>query len=199
MHDCRPSLFDSGELNIIWIAENLRHAWLTPIVNCISDLATTGAIMFITSFAYWCWHKRHSRTLLYGVLLSLLANSWLKEIIRECRPPQSLHLATILSGSFSFPSGHAQVAIILWWGLAYYVRSKILSTFFIIMGILIGLSRPYLGVHYIHDVLVGAGLGILILALCLLNEKKILLSLIASPYGLKLCLSFSFWCFVASP
>lgn len=181
MQDCLPSLLDSGDLSIAWIAENLRHAWLSPIVTAISDLGTTGAVMFITSFAYWCWHKEHSRTLLYGVLLSSLANSGLKEIVRECRPSQSLHLETITDGSFSFPSGHAQVTIILWWGLAYYVRSKVLSPFFMIVGILVALSRPYLGVHYIHDIVAGSALGAVILILCLLNEKHNILKLDRLP------------------
>lgn len=192
MQDCRPSLLDSGDLSITWIAENLRHAWLSPTMTSISDLGTTGAIMFIISFAYWCWHKEHSRTLLYGVLLSFLVNSGLKEIVRECRPPQSLHLETISDGSFSFPSCHAQVTIILWWGLAYYVRSKVLSTFFIIVGILIAVSRPYLGVHYIHDVVAGLALGAVILVLCLLNEKHKIFKLDHFPFWVQTLLVILF-------
>lgn len=178
---CQPSLLDSGDATIAWIVENLRHSWLSPILTAISDLGTTGAILFIMSFAYWCWNKEHSRTILYGILLSLLTNVWLKGLVMECRPPQQYHLSAIVDGSFSFPSGHAQVTILMWWGLAYYVRSKVLSALFIIIGILISLSRPYMGVHYVHDVVVGFALGVLLLVLCILNAKKDFLKLDRLP------------------
>lgn len=177
MATCQPSLLASGDETIIWIAENLRHDWLSPFVILISNLGSFGPILLIMSFAYWCWNKRHSRVILYGILLSLLANIWLKGIVMECRPPQRCHLEIIPEASYSFPSGHAQVTILMWWGLAYYVRSKWLAALYLLIGVLISLSRPYMGVHYVHDVLAGFTLGVMILALCIWNEKKNILKL----------------------
>ena len=55
----------------------------------------------------------------------------------------------------------AQVAGALWGGLAFELRARrrwALGLF--ILGVLIACSRPYLGVHYPHDVFVGFFLGL---------------------------------------
>jgi membrane-associated phospholipid phosphatase len=103
----------------------------------------------------------------------------IKEWIKECRPPQQFWLEQV--SGFAFPSGHAEVGPLLWWGLAYYVRPLWLKTTFILIGLLIGLSRIYLGVHYPQDVFVGFLLGLIVLSLCILVEKKFINSFCGQP------------------
>ncbi|MBI1257242.1 MAG: phosphatase PAP2 family protein [Chloroflexi bacterium] len=63
----------------------------------------------------------------------------------------------------SFPSGHAMLSVILYGMLAYFValalqnqRLRILVVFLaVLMSVLIGISRLYLGVHYLSDVIAG--------------------------------------------
>lgn len=172
MLQCNASLLSSGDQTISWIAQHLRHPWLTQIMEPITNLGTMGAILFIMSIAYWCWNKAHAKTIMYAILFSSLANFWLKGMVMECRPPRYFHLQDISELSYSFPSGHAQVTIAMWVGLAYYVRSKALSTLFILTGLLIAFSRNYLGVHYVHDVIAGIVIGLVILMVCIINEKK---------------------------
>jgi len=75
-------------------------------------------------------------------------------------------LAVINETDFSFPSGHATIAVAFYGYLAYFfiksLKDKytwpiIILTFLII--ILIGFSRLYLGVHYLSDVLAGYLVG----------------------------------------
>lgn len=75
--------------------------------------------------------------------------------------------------SFSFPSGHATIAVAFYGFLFYSIirnsKKYITQLIWLIVGVLfiffIGFSRLYLGVHYLTDVLTGYSLGFLWLLL----------------------------------
>ena len=88
---------------------------------------------------------------------------WLK--VKTLRPRpfnvyQQISLRSIPLDQFSFPSGHTLHAVIFTIITIHYY--PLLSVILIPFTILIGLSRPILGLHYPSDVLVGGLLGILI-------------------------------------
>ncbi len=172
MIECQPSLLSSGISSIAWIATHLRVSWLTPVMQAISDIGTEGGVIFSLAIAYWLWNKRYTRYLGYAMFASLMVNLLIKGWIMECRPPLAFWLEVIHDKSYSFPSGHAQVASPLWLGFAYYVRHRGLAIFYLLIGLLIALSRPYLGVHFPHDVVVGAMLGIIIYGSFIFAEQK---------------------------
>jgi len=88
-----------------------------------------------------------------------------KIVFHRPRPEFPVYVET----SFSFPSGHATIAIALYGFLAYILIQEVhswkkkVNIFFgaILLAILIGLSRLYLGVHYVSDILGGYLLGFL--------------------------------------
>jgi hypothetical protein len=104
---------------------------------------------------------------------------------------------------FSFPSGHAQVGIFLWCGFAYYLRDKRLSIVCLFVGLMIALSRPYLGVHYPQDITAGALLGLATLVICILFEKKQYAPLKKLPFWAQvpclLILFISYLCVINDP
>ena len=171
---CKPTIVTWADPSIVWIADHIRASWLTPIVHFFSSLGETGAILLVVSLGYWLWNKRALKYIAYGTFATILVNVWVKGLFLQCRPPASFWLdhAKDLGKSYSFPSGHAQVSILFWVGLAYFVRSKWLSPLLIMVGLLVGLSRPYLGVHYPHDVLGGWVVGSVVLAILIFFEKK---------------------------
>ncbi|HEP1470513.1 TPA: phosphatase PAP2 family protein, partial [Streptococcus pyogenes] len=73
----------------------------------------------------------------------------------------------VYAGGYSFPSGHAMGSMLIFGSLLIIcyqrLHSKLLqfvtSMIFIILILLIGLSRIYLGVHYPSDILAGFVLG----------------------------------------
>ena len=91
----------------------------------------------------------------FGYLIKLL-------VVRE-RPSGGL----IEAAGFSFPSGHALIATLLFLVLIYLfkdeIKDRVLRTTFISVSVLlillIGLSRLYLGVHWFSDVLAGFAFG----------------------------------------
>lgn len=76
-------------------------------------------------------------------------------------------LPLIFEKSYSFPSGHAMVNTALYFTIAFfagrYIKNKKIAipiTIFIyLFPIIIGLTRVYLGVHYISDVFAGIFIG----------------------------------------
>lgn len=96
-------------------------------------------------------------------LIGTLIYKWLK--VRTLRPRpfnvhQQISLRSVPLDQFSFPSGHTLHAVIFSMVAIHYY--PMLSVALIPFTILIGLSRPILGLHYPSDVLVGAFIGILI-------------------------------------
>ena len=81
---------------------------------------------------------------------------------------------------FSFPSGHALFAALIFGFLIYVfkneIKNKIIRYSFIIINILlmitISFSRLYLKVHWFSDVLAGFFLGIFILTYIIILEKQ---------------------------
>lgn len=86
-----------------------------------------------------------------------------KILVHRSRPAESVYFEP----TFSFPSGHATAAAAFFgfmlyccWKIMASWRRRLKLTFFILALIaLIGVSRIYLGVHYLSDVLAGLLLG----------------------------------------
>jgi hypothetical protein len=71
---------------------------------------------------------------------------------------------------FSFPSGHATL-ISTYWGYLSARLKKAQNAIFFLAVVLVGLSRVYLGVHFLSDVVTGTLLGLL-LGIGILQLKK---------------------------
>jgi len=99
------------------------------------------------------------------VVSSVLAGS-LKYLIERPRPPAGLALIALPS-SASFPSGHAMAGIVLAGTLTLMLIASRAprwvrvsgSIAVLAAGLVVGLSRVYLGVHYFSDMLASWCLG----------------------------------------
>lgn len=109
--------------------------------------------------------------LLMAVTGASIAVTPLKNIFHRSRPIEHLLYFT----GYSFPSGHAMISSALYGMIAYLLwinlrspLSRYMAVFVLILLILlIGTSRIYLGAHYPSDVLSGYAAGGLWLILCI--------------------------------
>ena len=131
-------------------------------------------MMIICITLYWVVDKKMALYLAFTSILSFGINGIVKDIAKIERPITASDATrfvevdnifvntTKLVESYSFPSGHSQMATAIFGGLGFYLKNKKFWIFSIIMVVLICLSRIYLGVHWPLDVLVGSTLGIAI-------------------------------------
>jgi hypothetical protein len=105
------------------------------------------------------------------LILTSSPNGLLKLIIKNPRPfvlegtylkkwavsPQS---ARSLAAEYSTPSGHAMSASSFYSYLFASTRNRFFQVLAIAAILLIGFSRPYLGVHYVEDILIGWAAGL---------------------------------------
>lgn len=144
--------------------KNLRSNSMTKFMKYITKLSNYKMVIILTSFfmiyLYIFFKKVNiSIVLMTNNLLNVIINTIIKFIVRRPRPSYKLINIT----GYSFPSGHAMVTFAFYGLLAYfvykYVNNKIIKylllTILIILTILIGISRVYLGVHYLSDVISG--------------------------------------------
>jgi len=87
-------------------------------------------------------------------------NSLLKYLFAIPRPADARMEVPRPETSPSFPSGHAQNAVVNWGYLAFRFRHWIFTAVVILLILGIGLSRIVLGVHYPQDVLAGWLIGL---------------------------------------
>lgn len=134
----------------------------------------TVTALSILSFAI---HKHFGR--IKQILISVLGTAGtvflLKNIFNIPRPEGAFYI----EATPSFPSGHAAIAMALYGFLfatiykhdKHHLKNKTLFLLALLV-ILIGVSRLYLGVHYLSDVLVGYLIGFLWLSFALSRKTK---------------------------
>ncbi len=123
-------------------------------------------VLVATAFL-WASRHRYSAALLWvAVLGGTVLNILLKNSFNRPRP-QLFEWRTPHAGLSSFPSGHAMTSFVVYWTLAYLltrletsvVLRRLTWLLAIVVILLIGVTRLYLGVHYPSDVLAGFVIG----------------------------------------
>ncbi len=94
--------------------------------------------------------------------------------------------------SFGMPSGHSQNSAAIWGIIAATIRSKWAYILAVVLVFFIGLSRIYLGVHFLHDVLTGWLAGILIILLYIKFEAPVSGWLKSKTFAFQILVSFLF-------
>ncbi len=149
---------------------NLMNSNTTAIMIFISFLGSAVTLITLTiGLILLSKNKRDSKYIAVNLTLVFLLNRIIKFIIARPRP-QILRL--VQESGYSFPSGHAMVAMGFYGFLIYLIYMNIknkkikypLIIFLSILILLIGISRIYLGVHYATDVIGGFVIGIIYLA-----------------------------------
>ena len=172
--------FDNAVLQ--WIAQ-YRTPRLDAVMLEITFLGTgTVVIMIVAISGLFLWLTKHK----YSALLLLIAtgggillNNLLKAGFGRPRP-QVVEWGTRVV-SWSFPSGHAMSAAIVYGTVAYLaarLQQRALHRFVTltcaaVLILLIAISRLYLGVHYPSDVIAGITIGLAWAGFCMATLEAI--------------------------
>ncbi|HEX3326030.1 MAG TPA: bifunctional DedA family/phosphatase PAP2 family protein [Actinomycetota bacterium] len=149
-----------------------REPWLTTVMRTITALGSSRILLPVVIVAGVIWWAR-ARSLRPGLVLfgsyagALALSNVVKLLVDRPRPPAGLMLVHV-TGS-AFPSGHAAQSIAVYGVLAALLAgsgaswtTKVMSwSAALLLSGIIGVSRLYLGAHWLTDVLAGWALGAL--------------------------------------
>ena len=157
----KKGILDIDSHSYSFIKNNLMSESLTPFIKIITNLGSAIVLIIVTLLiTLFIKNKKTSIAIIINLVLAVLLNLIAKEIFARARPINSLRLVDEIG--YSFPSGHSAVSMAFYGFLIYLIYNKytkkskwILISFLSIIIIFIGISRIYLGVHYLSDVLAG--------------------------------------------
>jgi len=155
--------------------------WVRPFIAVVAELGVLVLVATAALLAAWAWlrDRRAFLTLAAagtGVVGAYGTSELVKTLVEEERPCRVFDVATALAcpavGDWSWPSNHATIA----GALATACGLVAPRTVWLVgpVAAAVAASRVAAGVHYVHDVLAGAALGIVgvLVALRLLRPLR---------------------------
>lgn len=170
------SIFDSFDMSVFtFFGEQIQSAFMNIVAEFITFF---GGSEFVTPMAVvgallipFKKTRKFGMAVLFAVLIgTLLTNLVMKPLFARPRPyvyyaDNPLFMkwyefaGAHIESDKSFPSGHTTAAFELGVSIFLVLRNKKFSWIFPVFSALVGLSRIYLMVHYVTDVLGGVLVG----------------------------------------
>lgn len=169
-----------------WVVRSLRNpanpsrplgpAWFEAMWTDLTALGSSSVLTLVTlgCAGYLLMRKRYRTLLVLAVVVGggVALTFGMKAFFDRPRPQYASNLPYIVTASF--PSGHSMLSAVVYMTLAVLLArtsSQLrFQVYFVGLGLmvtlLVGFSRVYLGVHYPTDVLAGWSGGLTWAALC---------------------------------
>ena len=196
-------------MEFLYLLEQIRFPALNELMLAVTTLGEETAFLVIGLIIFWCVDKRKGYFVMSVGFMGTMVNQILKLAFRVPRPwvldPDFtiLEQARAAAGGYSFPSGHTQSAVGTFGSIAAFADKKWQRWSCVILAVLVGFSRMYVGVHTPADVLVATACAV-ILILCLKKqvlsgEQRSMKAVFAGMIGLAILFMVyvNFWKFPA--
>ena len=166
----------------------IHHLWgvrgAAPDLTMLAIILTQAGSVYMTfggaiaATGWLAWHRRYwlAGILAGTVVLERLTLDGMKLLIDRSRPSFDLH--PVATHSSSFPSGHAGNSMAVFLAIALIAvpreqrRAAVVAA--LAASFLVGLTRPFLGVHWPSDVVGGwaLGAGVAIVAATIADSRR---------------------------
>ncbi len=170
-----------------WLARRLQEIDAAGFVRALDwaeDLADSPwmVVVWLAGVgALLAAARRWEALLLLAGMLARLLNAGVKELVDRPRPASDLVLVSDHPSRSSFPSGHADGALVLYGLLFYFITLFVRQPALRLLGqaaclwviLFTGMERVYMGAHWPSDVLGGYYLGALVLAALIAAQRLI--------------------------
>ena len=164
------------DIQYLLALQGLRQSLPSPVETFFVYLSYIGdgpALVALVLVVYWCIDKKAGQFSFIAFGFSNFVSQLLKNIVCAYRPwirdaaitPAEASIEG--AGGYSFPSGHTTGTTSSLGSLAWYFRKKHtwVTVVCIIVILLMGFSRNFLGVHTPQDVAVGLLIALIMIAL----------------------------------
>lgn len=152
----------------LYLLEKIRLPGLNEFMLLVTRLGEETAFLVLALIMFWCVDKRRGYFVMAVGFMGTMVNQLLKCLCAVPRPwvldPEFtiLEQAREAASGYSFPSGHTSTAVGTFGSIAATEKRRWLSVVCIVLALLVGFSRMYVGVHTPYDVLVGAACALLL-------------------------------------
>ncbi|MBQ7346943.1 MAG: phosphatase PAP2 family protein [Clostridia bacterium] len=152
-------------MELLKLLESIRTPFLDALISGITYLGAEMLFMIVALAFFWCVDKHRGYYLLFTGFCGTVCIQFLKMMFRVPRPWVLDPNFTIVESAraeatgYSFPSGHTQIAVNLYGGIARSSKRSAVQVGGVVLFLLIAFSRMYLGVHTPKDVLVSLVIG----------------------------------------
>ncbi|MBE7701395.1 phosphatase PAP2 family protein [Oerskovia sp. Sa1BUA8] len=175
----REDLWFADDVVLDWMVAH-RTATATAVLTFITNIFGPVVLPIVVAAACLWWGLATRRWwepgLLVGAMIaSTLTSTLLKMLVARPRPDESDMVVAGVEHSFSFPSGHTIGAATLVLVGGYLVwrqwkegrQRRLVFVLWVVVSVVVivvvGGSRLYLGYHFVTDVLAGASLAVAVL------------------------------------
>jgi undecaprenyl-diphosphatase len=171
-----------------WLTEAIQkgdaRAWREALdwASRLSEWPAMVIVGFVGAAMLWLLSHRSEAVWLLATLALTQLNGAVKLAVDRSRPsPELVDVREVATG-LSFPSGHTMTAVLLY-GFLFYAGGRAFpdrrlrypaQALCVVIAVLTGLQRVEAGVHWPSDVLGGALLAGLILALLIWGHRRFL-------------------------
>jgi membrane protein DedA with SNARE-associated domain/membrane-associated phospholipid phosphatase len=158
------------DLPVLRFVAGHREPWMTTLARWVSVGGSARFLVaVVVALTVVSWVRARDRRppllLAAAVAGASMSSSVVKHLLRRPRPP--VHYAAVHVGGYGFPSGHATAAAAFYAVLAALLvgatrpwgRKVAAAAACALAAVFVGLSRVYLGVHWMTDVIGGWTLG----------------------------------------
>jgi membrane-associated phospholipid phosphatase len=163
-------------IDLIHAVQVVHSPALDAFFKAVTFMGEENFFMIILPLILWCVDFAAGVRIGVIFLLSPYVNGVFKDWFDDPRPfERDPAVQRHFSGveGYGLPSGHSQNSVVLWGGIAASFRKTWLWGVAILLPVLVGFSRVYLGVHFPTDVLGGWVIGIVLLVVCLAQGPRI--------------------------
>ena len=151
------------ELEFLKALQSISNPVLDFLFELVTMLAEDIFLIAVITFIFWNVSKEAGKKIVYSLFVSICVNGGIKDIVARKRPYQ---VSTEITGKrattatgYSFPSGHSQNISATLFAFARWIKKRWFYVVSVVLSLVVGFSRLYLGVHFPTDVIVGFLLG----------------------------------------
>lgn len=173
-------------INLIIAIQQVHGPAIENISIAITFLGDEGFYLLFLPLILWCVDFGKGARLTVIFLLSSYLNICLKDLFQQPRPfDLNPDVGLSPEEGYGLPSYHAQSTVVVWAGLSYWAHKKWLWIIGIVIIVLVGFSRIYLGLHFPTDILAGWAIGGVLLVIYLVVQPVVERQLVRLNLGMQ--------------